>query len=178
MANRLLRTLVLLLYALSVAAPALAVPPADKANAEELLRKGDQYVLDGKLNQARGAYERALAAGANLSTDYTRAQNLGMIYMNGTPRDFAKAAKWLDMAWKMRTSADDTRLALAQALSWSGKYDAALEHFRALVQKNPDTAEYVTGLANTLYWAGKQEEAFNAYQHYLERKPSNVAMRL
>src|SRR4051812_17841108 len=139
MQNHLLRTLVLLLYVLSVVAPVLAAAPAagkagDKANVEELLRKADQAVLEGKLNVARAQYERAMAAGADLTTDYTRAANLGSIYMNGTPRDFNKSAKWLELAWKMRPTADDTRLLLAQALAWSGKHDAAIEHFRALVK--------------------------------------------
>ncbi|HSE49832.1 MAG TPA: tetratricopeptide repeat protein, partial [Terriglobales bacterium] len=178
MGSRLLRALVLLGYVLSVAAPGLAVPPADKAGADELLRKGDQYVLEGKLGPARAAYEKAIAAGAELTGDYARARNLGMVYMNGAPRDFKKAARWLELAWKLSPSADDTRLALAQALSWSGKYDAAIEHYRVLVKKSPDTPDYSSGLANTLYWAGKPDEAFGVYDRYLERKPTHVAMRL
>ncbi|MBI2679330.1 MAG: tetratricopeptide repeat protein [Candidatus Koribacter versatilis] len=182
MQNQLLRTLVLLLYVLSVVAPVVAAPAGgkagDKANVEELLRKADQAALEGKLNVARAGYERAMAAGADLTTDYTRASNLGMIYMNGSPRDFKKAARWLEIAWKMRPTADDTRLALAQALSWSGKHDAAIEHFRALVKKNPDTADYSSGLANTLYWSGKSDEAVAVYERYLERRPSNLPMRL
>src|SRR5205085_4559737 len=104
--------------------------------------------------------------------------SLGSIYMNGTPRDFNKTAKWLELAWKMRPAADDTRLLLAQALAWSGKHDEAIVHFRALVRSNPDTAEYSSGLANTLYWAGKNDEAFAVYERFLERRPSNLPMRL
>ncbi len=162
---------------LSVAAPVLAAP-ADKANVDELLRKADQAVLEGKLNVGRAGYERALAAGADLATDYTRARNLGMVYMNGSPRDYKKAARWLEIAWKLRPGADDTRLLLAQALAWSGNHEAAIVHFRALSKASPDTAEYTTGLANVLYWAGKNDEAFAVYDRYLERRPTNLAMRL
>jgi len=163
---------------LAAVAPGLAQQPADKAKAEEHLRKGDQLALEGKLGPARAAYERALAAGADLSNDYVRARNLGMVYLNGAPRDFARAARWLELASKLRPSADDTRLLLAQALAWSGKHEAAIEHYRALARKSPDTAEYASGLGNTLYWAGKNDEAFAAYDRYLERKPTHLAMRL
>src|SRR4051812_13550832 len=183
MGNRLLRSLVLLLYVLSVTAPVMAAVPAadkpdDKAKVEELLRKADQAVLEGNLKAARAGYERALAAGADISTDYTRARNLGMVYMNGTPRDYKKAARWLDVAWKLNRSADDTRLALAQSLAWSGNHEASIEHFRALAKANPDTADYSSGLANALYWAGKNDEAFGVYDRYLERRPTNLPMRL
>lgn len=155
-----------------------AAPAADKADKEELLRQADQYVMDGKVNLARATYERAIQAGADLQSDYTRARSLGLCYMNGTPRDYAKAARWLEAAYRLRPSAEDNLLSLAQALAWGGKHDAAIGYYRKLVKANPEIAEYVTGLANTLYWSGNTAAAVAEYDRYLERRPSDTVLRL
>ncbi len=145
---------------------------------DELLRQADAAVYDGKVNQARALYERALKAGADLSGDYTRAQNLGLVYLNGTPPDFAKAAQWLGVAIQLRPGSDETRLYYAQALAWGKRYEQAIQQYKTLWEAHPEVSDYALGLANVHYWAGKPEAAFAVFQRFLEAQPSNVAMRL
>lgn len=156
-----------------VAASQAAAP--DKA---ALLRQADQYMGQGKFNLARARYEEAIRAGADLSNDYQRSRDLGLCYMNGTPRDYAKAAQWLETAWKLRPKDEDTRLAFAQSLAWGGNYPPAIEHYQALSAAHPDSADYVLGLANAYQWSGQAESAQAALQSYLEIHPSNTNVRL
>lgn len=157
---------------------ALAVPAVGQGSSDALLKQADRYVLDGKTNQARAAYERALAAGAKIEGDYLRSRNLGLCYLDGTPADFSKAARWLEIALHLRPNADDTRLRLAQALMWGGRHSEAVPHFRALAKANPNSPSSVMGLANALYGAGHHEESFSVQASYLERHPSDTGMRL
>ncbi len=165
----------MLVLLLSLAVPA---PAAAQASSDALLKQADRYVLDGKTNQARSAYERALAAGAQIEGDYLRARNLGLCYLDGTPADFAKAARWLEIALRLRPDADDTRLRLAQSLARGGRHADAVPHFRKLAQAKPKSASLVLGLASVLYSAGSKDEAFSVFASYLERHPSDTRMRL
>ncbi|MGH9601403.1 MAG: tetratricopeptide repeat protein, partial [Terriglobales bacterium] len=155
-----------------------AVPAAAQGSSDALLKQADRYMLDGKTNQARAAYERALAAGAKLEGDYVRSRNLGLCYMDGTPADFAKAARWLEAALRLRPDADDSRMRLAQSLAWGGRPAEAVPHFRTLAKANPNSANHVLGLANALYGAGSQDESFSVFSAYLERHPTDSGVRL
>ncbi len=165
--------MLLLLLSLGAAVPAVA-----QAGSDALLKQADRYVLDGKTNRARDTYERALAAGANIEGDYLRARNLGLCYLDGTPANYAKAARWLDVALRLRPAAEDTRLRLAQSLAWGGRPAEAVPHFRALARANPSSANLVLGLANALYGDGQQDESFSVLAAYLERHPSDSRVRL
>ena len=145
---------------------------------EELLRRADEAVYEGKTNAARSYYEEAIKAGADLTSDYARAQNLGLCYLNGSPHDFAKAAEWLEIAVRLRPNSDDTRLYLAQALAWGGKHDAAISQYRKLWEAHPDVADYAVGLATTYHRSGKAPAAFAVFERFLETNPSQINVRL
>lgn len=159
---------------LLVAATALAAG-RDK---EELLRLADEAVYEGKTNAARSYYEEAIKAGADLTSDYVRSQNLGLCYLNGSPHNFAKAAEWLEIAVRLRPNSDDTRLYLAQALAWGGKHEAALQQYQKLWDAHPEVADYAVGLANTYYRAGKSPAAFAVFDRFLQTNPSHISVRL
>jgi tetratricopeptide (TPR) repeat protein len=158
----------------ALAVPALAQSAADR---ERLLKQADQYMLDGKLGQARQLYERALRAGASFDNDADRARNLGVCLMQQPPTDFVRAARMLETALRLRPD-EETRALLAQALGWGGKHAAAAEHYRVLVKARPAKEEYVTGLASVLQWASDLEGAADALRVYLERNPGNARMRV
>ncbi len=146
--------------------------------ANSFLEKGDEYIAAGKPSQARGEYEKAIKAGANLSGDFSRSRNLGLAYLNGSPHNFAKAATWLNAALKLRADDEEVHLGLAQALSWGGKSSDAIPQWRWLWQKDSQNMDYALGLANALYVGGNKRGCFEHLQHLVERVPSNVAVRL
>lgn len=151
---------------------------ASSPGTEALLRQGDEYVKAGNLNRARDAYQSALAAGARLEKDYPRARNLGLCYLQGTPRDLVKAEKWLQMAVAAQPDAQDARLYLAQSLAWSGKHAAALEQYRRLAQAQPDNGDYVVGEALALYSMEKKDEAFALLQSFIDAHAADLNTRL
>jgi tetratricopeptide (TPR) repeat protein len=154
------------------------VLPSPAADSEALLRQADRYVLDGKTNLALTTYLKVLQAGVPLQSDFARARNIGLCYLNGTPHDFPQAAVWLENALRVRSDADDVRFNYAQALAWSHSYGAAAVQYRALLDHHPRNSEYALGLVNVYFWDGRPELGFSIFQDFLERDPSNKAVRL
>src|SRR5581483_5961132 len=152
-----------------------AAPPADK---DDLLRDADAYADQGRLAQARSAYERAIAAGARLDNDFPRAYNLGLCYLNGKPQDFGKAAQWLENAVRANPRHDDARINLAHAYAWGRRFDRALEQFRILYAAHPDSTAHINSILETGYAAHRMDEVAPIVQEYLERRPSDVNTRL
>ena len=156
----------------------LATAAAQQPVAEGLLLRGDELIAAGKPTQARAEYEKALHAGAKLQEDFIRSRNLGFAYLNGSPHDFAKASQWLGNASRLHSEDDEVRLALAQALTWSGNAASALPEWRALCVKNPQNTDYAIGLAGVLWKTGDRAGCFNHLQHMVEASPSNIRLRL
>jgi hypothetical protein len=71
---------------------------AAQADGKSQLEQADKFALDGKLNLARAAYERAIKAGEPVEKDYVRSRNMGLCYLNGEPKNLQLAAKWFGIA--------------------------------------------------------------------------------
>jgi tetratricopeptide (TPR) repeat protein len=136
---------------------------AQQGNVEALLLQGEGYAAEGKLIQAREAYEKAIASGAAVEKDAERSYKLGLWYKNAEPHDFGKAAQWFESALNIKPD-DEIRLHLAQAFSWNGQYSSAIEQYSQLVRNKPADAELKRQLARVLSWA-KQ------YPEYKQRFP-------
>lgn len=156
----------------------VSLSAAASPSTEALLRQGDEYVKAGNLARARQAYQSAIAAGARLEKDYPHARNLGVCYLQGTPRDLARAEKWLQLAVAAQPDALDARLYLAQSLAWSGKQAAALEQYRHLAQAQPDNGDYAIGQALALYSMEKKDEAFALLQSFIDAHAADLNTRL
>jgi len=156
--------------------------PAAKAQtaAQAALEAADRYADEGKLGLARSNYERAIKAGAEaqIRATYDRARNLGLCYLNGSPQDLAAATEWLAVAHQLRTSAEDTRLSLAQALAWNGNHQQASEHYRVLADAHPQDPNFTIGFSNSRYWMDDADGAFAVLDRFLQSSPSNVEVRL
>lgn len=142
------------------------------------MRQGDEFVKAGNLNRARQAYQSAIAGGARLGKDYPRTRNLGLCYLQGTPRDLAKAEKWLRIAVTVQPDSQDARLYLAQSLAWSSKHAAALEQYRFLGEAHPDNGDYAVGEALALYAMDKKDEAFTLLQSFIDAHAADLNTRL
>jgi hypothetical protein len=100
-------------------APALPRPPElsaqDKARAERLLAQGEKHLSDGKVEAARGFFQRAadtgLAAGAvRLAATYDPAE-LARLQVQGVVPDRALARKWYERARELGAPEAEERLA-------------------------------------------------------------------
>ena len=151
---------------------------ASPASADALLRQGDESLRAGRLSQARRQYESALASGARLDKDYARARNLGRCYLQGTPRDLAKARHWLALAVAGAPADREARLYFAQALVLDRQYANALQQYRVLAQADPDDGNYAVGQALSLYSLGQKEQAFAVLQSFVDAHAADVNTRL
>lgn len=163
------------MLALVVSLPAPAARAAD--NAQALLQQGDRYLRDGKLQEARAAYEQAIEAGAKLESDARHARSLGYVYLYGEPRDPETALRWLDLSWKAQPS-ESTRSLLAEAFLRTGNYAAALDHYNGLVQTDPTSQTYAIGLARALEKSDRRDAALLHLEGFLKEHPDRNAARL
>jgi tetratricopeptide (TPR) repeat protein len=70
----------------------------------------------------------------------------------------------------------DLRFAVANSLAWTGQYDQALEHYRALLGTAYENRARV-GMANVMRWRGQADLAEPHYLAVLEREPANTDAR-
>lgn len=140
---------------------------AQRTDKGALLRQADRLAAEGKLVEARLTYEEALAAGANIEGDYARLRSLGLCYMNGMPADLNRAAKWLAGALAVNHDAHETRLALAQALSWNRRYDQAIAEYRQLLTSPLASLEMRAELARVLSWARRYNDSLAVYDELI-----------
>jgi len=101
-----------------------------------------------ELQSDRGA---APALEAYEAGDYYRAARLGRAALG------AEAAGSLSL-----------RLAVANSLAWTGRYDAALEDYRALLGTDYEARARV-GIANIMLWQGRPDAAEREFRVALER---------
>jgi tetratricopeptide (TPR) repeat protein len=148
---------------------------AQQSDAEAQLIQGDRYAAEGNLIQARNAYERAIASGAALETDSVRCRLLGLWYMNAEPHDYGKAARWFESALRMNPD-NETRLHLAQELSWNGQYRPAIEHYQELLRNKPADRELNRQLARVLSWSKSYSESLAVYDELQSSAPRDVEL--
>lgn len=150
---------------------------AQQGDKDVLLAEGDKYAAEGKLIQARDAYERAIASGAAVQNDSVRSHTLGLWYMNAEPHDYAKAAKWLEAALRINPD-NQIRLHLAQVLSWNRQFAPAIAQYEQLVRDNPNDRALALQLARVLSWSRQYDQATRAYAEVLKNDPGNTEARV
>lgn len=72
----------------------------------------------------------------------------------------------------------ETRVKLAEMLSWATNYDASIAEFQAALQARPDDIQTRRKYANVLIWAGRHDEAAAELRKTLDAaKPDQAAPR-
>jgi hypothetical protein len=130
------------------AAPELE-PPA--APAGVLDPRAPVKPMEQALQELKGDRSAAPALEAYEAGDYYRTTRLGRAALA------AEASGSLSL-----------RYAVANSLAWTGRYDAALEDYRALLGTDYDARARV-GLANIMLWQGRPDAAEREFRAALER---------
>ena len=93
-----------------------------------------------------------------------------------TAGDYAGAARLGEELLQRAPDLHAVRAAVADSLAWTGRYDAALGHYRALLD-TPYDARGRLGIANVLRWRGQPELAEPHYLAVLARDPASEDAR-
>ncbi|OLE19547.1 MAG: hypothetical protein AUG50_03480 [Betaproteobacteria bacterium 13_1_20CM_3_63_8] len=114
--------------------------------------------LDDALNEARGNRLASPALERYDAGDYREAARLGLAILGEVPQQHA------------------LRYAVANSLAWTGRYDPAIEQYRALLSTEYDARARI-GMANVMLWSGQPDLAERHYLAVLEREPGNEEAR-
>jgi tetratricopeptide (TPR) repeat protein len=90
--------------------------------------------------------------------------------------DYAAAARLGEDVLQRAPDLHAVRFAVANSLAWTGRYDAAAAHYRALLGTPYDTQARL-GIANALRWRGQPELAEPQYLALLARDPASEEAR-
>jgi Tetratricopeptide repeat len=103
-------------------------------------------------------------------TDKTAAQEFKALFDSGSYR-----ASLIPGAKALSLSPDDNelRLQLANALAWTGRYDAAIAQYQRLLPDQNFEARARVGLAGILRWRGASQVALPILQEAEKKEPQN-----
>ena len=132
---------------------------SDPDNALYLCMLGMALHEEQRIEEAKQAYERALAAEPG---EYRALNGLGIIHLRRG--DFAKARELLEKAVALKPSSGEARMNLAQALIEFDEHDAALKHAEKALKLSPKNlnAQYTYGVV--LAQLGRVEEAVRHFE--------------
>ncbi|MDQ5848129.1 MAG: tetratricopeptide repeat protein [Pseudomonadota bacterium] len=111
--------------------------------------------LEGALEEMRRNRQAAPALERYEAEDYREAARLGLGILAVDPEQHG------------------LRFAVANSLAWTGRYDPAIEHYRALLGTRYESQARL-GIANVRLWSGQPELAESLYLDVLEREPGNA----
>ena len=134
--------------ALLTMAPPLAAQLAD----------GNRAWAAGRYDEARAAYERALAADPRSVRSLYR---LAVLASWNNQLDSAMAL--IGRARAVEPRDPDVRAAEAQILAWQGKLAASLVRYDSLLAEDPERRDALLGRARVLAWQGHYAAADSAY---------------
>jgi tetratricopeptide (TPR) repeat protein len=147
----------------------LAMYPKDK----RLLYLAANWLMGENDNErARVLLERAL----KIDKDYPAALN-DLAYSYARVGIFAPAFVAMDRYTKVLPNEPNPQDSYAEILRLSGKYEAALEHYRAALKIDPKFHTSQLGLGDTYALMGEEEKARAEYQKAIDQDP-NEANRL
>lgn len=90
--------------------------------------------------------------------------------------DFDRAEYLLTTKLATRPADPDLRFLLARVLGWSGKYDASLAEYDALLSAFPDNVDFILEGARVQAWAGRDQEALANLHRARELAPNYEAV--
>ncbi len=131
-------------------------------------RQGDGAWNQGRYEEARAAYQQALAEDPNA----VRA-NLRLGVMLSWSGRFDSALVHVARARAAEPTDAEIRLIEARILAMAGRHDEAIAQYDSLLQRQPDSRDAALGRARVLSWAGRLGEAVAAYDSILARLPGD-----
>ena len=128
---------------------------------------GNAYSRQGKIAEARSAYEEALKINPNHTGTLS---NLGVVYYQTS--DFAKATAMFDKVLAIDEKDAATHYLYGAALLQTKEYADAEQHLQRALEIQPDLPEAHFGMG-TLYWQlGRLTEAIAEFEIFLDGPPA------
>jgi tetratricopeptide (TPR) repeat protein len=134
---------------------------------EAFLFRGQMYEQEKNLAAAVSMYERAVAADTGFALGV---MSLGYAYSNLGEQD--KAVSYMQRYIRMAPDAADPRASYADILVRAGRYDEALEQYRASLLLKPDYWYSVRQTGGVYAVLGRLQDAGREFDRSLEMIPS------
>ena len=140
---------------------------ADQAEQSKLYKQlGDAFVAQDNLEQAAGAFSKALALGRNQFTARERVQMA--IYLSWADR-LQESEDELNRVLNQDGKNIAARTHLARVHSWSGELSEAIAQADIVLKDAPDHKEALLVKADALQWQGRYLDAIPIYQQLVAR---------
>jgi len=127
---------------------------------------GNSLVGQGRLGEAKAAYQRAIDCNPDLAEAHS---NLGNVYRDLGDVDAAIA--FYRRALKLDSKFPEAHSNLGNALRDNDQLDAAIACYRAALVINPDFTEALCNLGHALFDQGRRSEALACHRRALELNP-------
>ncbi len=125
--------------------------------------------LDERLGQTRSALDFLAEVERDAGLDYALLLKLGDLRQR--LQDLAGAQRAFARALALRPDAQEARLRLAEALTWSQEYPQAISLLEEILAARPDQVQARLRLARILGVQGRNQEAIAQYRLALGEKP-------
>jgi len=130
------------------------------------LQTGDGAWNEGRYEDARAAYQQALAAGPDAAR-----VNLRLGVMLSWGEQFDSALVFVGRARAAEPTDPEIRLVQARIMALAGRHQDALARYDSLLQEQPASRDAALGRARVLSWSNRLGEAVAAYDSILARHP-------
>ncbi len=143
----------------------------DNVTAQSLIQQGLDLLRQGKLEQAKVEFDKAVAKDANVKAQVHYLLGNGYI----AKRDTAKAVAEFEKALKLSPDKLFIYINLAQAYQMNNQLDKVVETYTTLMDKDPKSALPHFNLANIFMQKGWYAEAVQEYNKALELDESGLS---
>lgn len=141
---------------------------------------GEVYAWQAKEEDSDDLYNKAIMEFEKvIQNDYSNLlahKKLGWTYLE--KGDLKEAEKRLEIAHQFDPNDYETKMFLAQAYAWGGRFNKAIEIYKCILAEKPDDIGTLYKLGEVLSWIGDYDESIASYEKIIEKEPTNMGARL
>ncbi len=139
---------------------------------------GEEFPVEPQLLPERQHEEAARHILASFETTVEQVQYISWCGSEYNASNWEGAIEYCTRAVELVPESNEARFALARTLMETEDYGESLDHFRRLLEAEPNSSQYLENAGWVAAQLDEVDEARDYYTRFLERNPDNVQVRL
>ncbi len=148
-------------------------------NNEVRIRLGEVYAWQAREEEKSVLFDKAIMELEHVIHDEPKnalaCKKLGWVYLE--KKEFKKANNTLETAFNLNPEDHETKMLLAQACGYRGKYDEAIKIYNDIVAENSYDIDALYRLGEVLSWAKRYDESMGSYEKIIILEPTNLGAK-